>query len=794
MTVIQEHIKKNRSERIRERIHQDIPEISTERARLIAESYKKNEADHILIKSAKALYDILTKVTISIFNDELVVGSQTELSRGAPLFPEYTWEWIFEELESFHTRPIDKFFISEKNKDELRKILKNWQGKTVTEKIDAAMHRFQDINDSLEAGILICRRGRSGTGHIIPHYEKVIRKGFKGVIAEVEEQLAHLDYTNPEDEKRLFTLEAMKIVCDAAIKYASRYSDEARRLAENETNTARREELQKIAAVCSWVPANPARTFWEALQSLWFAHLIIQIESHGHSISLGRLDMHLYPFFKQDLEEGRITREMAQELIECLWLKFNEIVKVRPRDHAKVHAGYPVYQGITLGGQDIREKDATNEISHMCLEATARVQLPQPTLMIRVNANTPIDFLTKAHEVSTLGLGIPIYTNDDTAISAMLTRGIPLEDARNYGLVGCWEIQPEGKSETAPYGGYINMAKCLEIVLYNGRDPRTGKTINETSPEIKTYKDLMGAFEAQVKKAVRQLVIINNMGDYLLRDIAPLPFLSCLVEDCIVKGKTLIEGGARYNFTSLHGPGLATVADSLAAMKRLVFEEKLLNLKELREMLANDFAGEETLRQVLINKAPKYGNDDDYVDEIAKHVVDIFCHEVEKYPNTRGGKCWPGLWGSENSIPMGFVVGATPDGRKAHMPLSDGCSPSQGRDIKGPTAVVKSVAKIDHILGGADGTQLNMKFAPSIFNNKNGLGNLITLTKTFFDLNGESICYFVMSSEVLKEAQKNPEQYKNLVVRVAGYSAFFTELSGEIQDDLIARMEHKTGM
>jgi pyruvate formate-lyase/glycerol dehydratase family glycyl radical enzyme len=790
MATVTAHVDTTRSERIKERIFQNIPEISIERAVYITESYRNHEAEPIVLKSAYALDHILSNISVRIFPDELIIGSQTELSRGAPLFPEYTWKWIYEELDDFESRPVDKFRVSESHKKELRQILHYWKGKTVTERIDAAMSRFDDISDALEAGILICRRGRSGTGHIIPHYERVLTEGLEGIARRTEERIGRLDYANPDDEEKLFFLEAVKIVSEAVIKFSKRYSERARQLAEEEENPDRKKELQAVSVICERVPAQPARTFWEAVQALWITHLAVQLESHGHSISLGRLDRYLFPFYRSDIEKGAITVEFAQQLLDCLWLKFNEIIKVRPKDHAKVHAGYPVYQGVTLGGQDAGGNDDTNELSSMCLESTMRVLLPQPTLMIRVHAHTPRGFLLKSHEVSTLGLGIPIFTNDDIAVAAMLARGIPLEDARRYGLVGCWEMQPEGKSETAPYGGYVNIAKCLEVVLYNGRDPMTGKKFGRPSKEIRTYEDLEAALEVQMKKAVKQLAIINNMGDVILKDVAPLPYLSALVDGCIEKGMPLIKGGAEYNFTSLHAPGIATVADSLAALKRFVFEERAISLEELRGALESDFNGKEALRQMLANKAPKYGNDDDYVDCIAKRLAELFCREVEKYPNARGGMCWPGLWGSENSIPMGFKVGATPDGRKAGKPLADGNSPSQGRDIHGPTAVIRSAAKIDHVLGGADGTQLNMKLSRYAFNGRNALNHLLSLTQTYFELNGESVCYFIINSDVLREAQKKPDEYKGLVVRVAGYSAFFSELSREIQDDLIARTEH----
>lgn len=790
MASVTEQIDTSRSQRIKERIFQKPPEISIERAVYITESYREHDQQPIALKSAYALDHILSNISVRIFPDELIVGSQTELSRGAPLFPEYTWEWLYEELDTFATRPVDKFHISEGNKKELRRILKYWKGKTVTERIDAAMSRFGDISDALEAGILICRRGRSGTGHIIPLYEKVLKEGLEGIARRAEKMLGGLDYANPDDEEKLFFLEAVKIVSRAVVKFAKRYSEGARRLADAEVDPERKKELLTLSAICEKVPAGPAGTLWEAVQSLWITHLAVQLESHGHSISLGRVDRYLYPYYRNDIESGAITVDFAQQLVDCLWLKLNEIVKARPKDHAKVHAGYPVYQGVTLGGQGAGGNDDTNEFSSLCLESTRRVCLPQPTLMIRVNANSPRDFLLKAHEISTLGLGIPIFTNDDIAVAAMLARGIPLDDARNYGLVGCWEIQPEGKSETAPYGGYINMAKCLEVVLHNGRDLMTGKMFSLQSGGIETYGDLTELFEAHVKKAVKQLAVINNMGDLILKDVAPLPYLSALVEGCIEKGRPLVEGGAVYNFTSLHAPGLATVADSLAALKRLVFEHKEISLDELRDALESDFNGKETLRQMLMNKSPKYGNDDDYVDDIAKQLVELFCSEVEKYPNARGGMCWPGLWGSENSIPMGLKVGATPDGRKAGKPIADGNSPSQGKDLKGPTAVIRSASKIDHILGGADGTQLNMKLSRSVFNGRNALKHLVSLTRTYFDMNGESVCYFIIDSDVLKKAQKNPDDYKGLVVRVAGYSAFFSELSRELQDDLIARTEH----
>ncbi|AKL95132.1 formate acetyltransferase 2 [Clostridium aceticum] len=834
-----------RIERLTDGLLSVTPEIEAERALLVTESYKETEAAPINIRRAKALEKILSKMNIVIRDNELIVGNLTTKPRATQIFPEFSNKWLLEEFETLAKRKGDVFLISEEAKQNLREVFQYWDGKTVNELATEFM--FTETKEAMDAGVFtVGNYYFNGVGHISVDYDKVLKKGFNGIIAEVEEARAKADKSDPDYIKKDQFLLAVVITAKAVINFAKRFAEEARTLANKSLNPQRSEELLRIAENCEWVPANPARSFYEAMQSFWFVQAVIQIESNGHSISPMRFDQYMYPYYEKDIASGKITKEEAQELLDCLWVKFNDVNKVRDEGSTKAFGGYPMFQNLIVGGQDASGKDATNELTFMCLEATAHIKLPQPSISIRVWNKTPDELLLKSAEISRLGLGMPAYYNDEVVIPSLVARGVSLSDARDYGIIGCVEPQKGGKTEGWHDAAFFNMAKVLELTINNGMagdqqlGPKTGEFTSFTA-----FDQFMDAFRKQMEYFVSLLVNANNSVDLAHGERAPLPFLSSMVEDCIGKGKSLQEGGAYYNFTGPQGVGVANVGDSLMAIKKLVFDEKKITLRDLKDALDTNFGDQgqsaverklnsiddisreavaeifkkllleenktsldelknvnsninidlgtkkdkEYVRQMLINGAPKFGNDIDEVDDLAREGALIYCREVEKYKNPRGGQFQPGLYPVSANVPMGAATGATPDGRKAGMPLADGVSPVSGRDQTGPTAAMNSVAKLDHYIA-SNGTLFNQKFHPSALEGQQGLENLSAVVRSFFDQKGLHAQFNVISREMLMEAQENPEKYKSLVVRVAGYSAHFTALDKSIQDDIIERTEH----
>lgn len=776
---------------LKERLLSITPEICYERAELITESYKATAGMPIILRRAKALEKILEKMVIRIQPDELIVGNHTPKPRSSPIFPEYSFAWIEAEFERLAQRAGDVFLISDECKEKLSAVFKYWQGKTTQEyasNLMPAEAKAAQANGVFTVGNYFFL----GVGHICVDYGLVLQKGYLGIKADVLKEKLQLDLTKPEDLKKSQFLQAVEIACDAAISFAARFADEAEKQAATETNAQRKQELLVIAKNCRKVPANPAQTFYEALQSFWFVQLIIQLESNGHSISPGRFDMYMYPYYKKDIMSGKLTPEQAMELIECLWVKFNEINKVRDEASTKAFGGYPMFQNLIVGGQTIDGRDSTNELSYICLDATKNVRLPQPSLSIRFHQGTPQEFLIKSSEVAALGLGMPAMYNDHVIIPALAARGVSLEDARDYCIIGCVEPQKGGKTEGWHDAAFFSLAKCLELALNDGVDPISGIQLGlktGTIATLATFEEVLDAYRQQIEYFVKLLVISNNCCDIAHGSICPLPLLSSMVHDCVVKGKSLQEGGAHYNFTGPQGVGVANVGDALIALKKLVYDQGIISKTTLADALNKNWVGYETERQVMLNQAPKFGNDDDAADELARLAARIYCEEVEKYTNPRGGQFQAGLYPVSANVPLGTLVGALPDGRLAGTPLADGVSPVSGRDIKGPTAAAKSVAKLDHEIA-SNGTLFNQKFLPNALRGEAGLGNLAALIRSYFSLGGLHVQFNVISKETLEDAQRNPEQYRGLVVRVAGYSAFFTSLDKSLQEDIIARTEH----
>lgn len=778
-----------RMEAIKERFIKVTPEICVERAQLITASYKETEDLPIHIRRAKAFEKILNGMTIFIQDDELIVGNQCTKPRSAPVYPEFSCKWLEAELDRLEKRTGDVFLISEEKKQILRNLFPYWDKKTSNELATSLM--TEDALTAQAAGVFtVGNYYFNGVGHISVDYAKVLAEGLNGIIAEAEAELAKLDLADPADLKKMHFLNAVISSNKAVINFAGRFAAEAKRLAAKEQNAQRKAELQEIARICSKVPGNPAESFWEAVQSFWFVQLVLQLESNGHSISPMRFDQYMYPYLKMD---SGISTEKAQELLDLLYIKFSEINKVRDEGSTKAFGGYPMFQNLIVGGVDREGEDATNELSFMCLQASANAKLYQPSISIRIHSNTPAALYQKAAEVSRLGLGMPAYYNDRFIIPGLLSRGLTREDARDYGIIGCVEPQVAGKTEGWHDAAFFNMAKVLELALNDGVDPLTGNQLGPKTGDLTSFSsfdEVMKAYKTQMENFVKLLAISDNAVDIAHGERTPLPFLSSMVDDCIVKGKSLQEGGAHYNFTGPQGVGVGNVADSLAAIKKLVFDEKAITLADLKKALATNFEGVEleSLRQMLLNRAPKYGNDDEYADVIAHEGALVYCREVEKYTNPRGGKFQPGLYPVSANVPLGTVVGASADGRKSGTPLADGVSPVSGVDQSGPTASVKSVARLDHVIA-SNGTLLNMKFHPSALKDDRGIQNLVGVTETFFNGGGTHIQYNVIGRDTLLDAQNHPDNYQDMVVRVAGYSAFFTSLDKAIQDDIIARTE-----
>ena len=766
------------------------PEIFAERAVLVTESYKETEGLPIEIRRAKALEKILSEGTIKIRDGQLIVGCKTPKIMGSPLYPEIACDWVEEELDTIGQRKEAPFFVSEETKEELRtKVFGYWKGRQVYNRIMELLP--QEVVDAADEGMLFNYYLNRSIGHITVEYEKVLKKGLKGIKQEVKQELRNVDYESPGCLEKIHLLQAMLIVCDAAVQFAERHAVKSRKLAAQEDDPDRKAELERIAEICKWVPSNPARTFHEALQAFWFTHLILNLETNSYAIGPRRFDQYMYPYYKRDLDEGRITREEAKELLMCLWLKLNELTVAKEGATAKASITYNDFQNLNLGGLTAEGRDATNELSYLCLEVTSELELPQPQVSVLISRKTPDDFLLKASEVIGKGFGMPAVFNADELITSLLHKGVSLEDARAYGCVnGCVEPVVQGKDKMAS-SGYINLGKCLELALNDGVNPLTGTQLGPKSGDPKTFAsfdEVIEAFRKQMAHAIKLKLIYDGIANGVYAKFCPVPFTSLLINDCIKKGRDYHNGGAHYNLPMICGVGTGTVADSLAAIKKFVYEDQKIPMSELLEALKVNWEGQERLRQLLINRAPKYGNDDYYVDALAYQVVSMFCDELSKHHNAEGMPYTANMIPTTTHIYFGDRTGATADGRKARMPLSEGISPVQGQDKNGPTAVVKSLAKLDH--AKCSGTLVNMKFHPTALSGEEGLKKFAALIRTYFDLGGHHMQFNVISADTLKTAQKHPEQYRNLMVRVAGYSDYFVCLSRDLQDEIISRTEH----
>lgn len=837
---IKDYPKTDRIKRLIENLFAKMPEIESARARLITESYQSTESQPVIIRRAKAFEHILKNIPIIIREEELIVGSTTLAPRGCQTYPEFSCEWLEAEFDTVETRSADPFYISEETKKILKEANSYWKGKTTSELATS----YMEPETLLAIEHNMFTPGNyfyNGVGHVTVQYEKVLAVGYEGIRAEAEAELASCDPGDGNYIKKSRFLQAVMISCDAAMAYALRYAVLAEEEASRCSDESRRKELLKIAENCRRVPAKGAQTFYQACQSFWFVQQLLQIESSGHSISPGRFDQYMYPYYSKDISQGTLEKEFAQELIDCIWVKLNDLNKCRDAVSAEGFAGYSLFQNLIAGGQNKDGVDVTNDLSFMTIQASMHVQLPQPSFSVRVWNGSPHEFLIKAAELTRTGVGLPAYYNDEVIIPSLQNRGLSLEDAREYNIIGCVEPQKAGKTEGWHDAAFFNMCRPLELVFSRGKDKgiQIGP-VTKPVEEMQDFEEFYDAYKTQMNEMIRLLVNADNAIDVAHGERCPLPFLSSMVDDCMKRGLSVQEGGAVYNFTGPQGFGVANMADSLYAIKKLVFEEKKVTLKEFREVLAVNYGkgltrdmlqtmtsqialelqrtgqkvGEKEIEAImktvaetasmpaikekgerllkLIEEIPKFGNDIPEVDAFARDVAYTYTRPLQEYKNPRGGSFQAGLYPVSANVPLGAQTGATPDGRLAGTPVADGVSPSAGKDVNGPTAAANSVARLDHFIA-SNGTLFNQKFHPSALSGREGLEKFVALIRSYFDQKGSHMQFNVVSRETLIDAQKNPDQYRHLVVRVAGYSALFTTLSRSLQDDIINRTQQGFG-
>ncbi|QLY79430.1 glycyl radical protein [Clostridium intestinale] len=794
----QYEIKSERIKKLRESVLSQTPMVCIERARFVTEAYKENEAEPVYIKRARALEKTLKNMHIYIKEGELIVGNQASEERTAPVFPEYAVDWMEKELlekGNFNTRDGDNFYLPEQHKEELLEIIQYWKRKTLKDKCMAIMPEEVKIASEIK---VIHGEGNmtSGDGHIVPDFEKALRLGLSRIIKEAEERLSRVDISENDAFREIAFLKSIVIVNRSIIEFGERYSALAYDLSLKEKDENRKTELLKISEVCKNVPKNPPKNFYEAVQMIWFVHLAIQIESNGHSASLGRVDQYLYKYYKND----NLDKDFAKELLQCLWIKLYSILKIRSTSHSGYGAGYPTYQNVTIGGSNPDYSDAVNELSFLILESVGEAKLTQPNLSARVHLNTSEKFIRECTEVISTGFGMPALHNDEIIIPALLNKGVSLKDAFNYTMVGCVEVAVPGKWGYRCTGmTFLNLLKAFELTINDGLDKRTGYTLLKGNGSLKDFTDytsLWKAWEKNIEYYTKLSVVSDKIADTMLLEYPDI-FCSSLIDDCIERAKTAKEGGAVYDIVSGLQVGLSNAANCFAALKKVVYEDKALTLEEVINAIETDFSGlkGEKIRTLLEN-APKYGNDINYVDSIASDIYDTYINEISKYKNTRfgkgpiGGNYGLSTSGISSNVPMGCVTGATPDGRKAWTPAAEGCSPVQGTDIKGPTSVLKTISKLPNILM-TGGQLLNVRFSPDLINNDIGFQKFLMFIKSFIAIKGWHIQFNIMSTETLINAQKNPEEYRDIIVRVAGYCAQFITLDPTTQNDIISRTQQR---
>lgn len=790
----------DRMKAFREEVLDEKPYIDAQRAVLATQVYRENQNQPRVMVRALMLQKILENMSIYIEDKTLIVGNQATKNKNAPIFPEYTMEFVLNELDLFEKRDGDVFYITEETKQQLRDIAPFWENNNLRARGEALLP--EEVSVFMETGVFGMEgKLNAGDAHLAVNYEKILAFGLKGYEERVKDLKAKLDLTDPDSIDKNIFYKAVLIVIEAVHQFAQRYSKLAQELADKEKDSKRKAELLEISRICAKVPYEPATSFYEAVQSVWFIQLILQIESNGHSLSYGRFDQYMYPYYIKDIQEKVITKDEALELLTCLWIKTLTINKVRSQAHTLSSAGSPMYQNVTIGGQTPDKKDAVNELSFVVLQSVAQTRLTQPNLTVRYHKNINKAFFDDCIEVMKLGFGMPALNNDEIIIPSFINWGVKAEDAYNYSAIGCVETAVPGKWGYRCTGmSYINFPRVLLCAMNDGVDLTTGKRFTKGYgyfKDMKSYEELLSAWDKTVREMTRYSVIVENAIDKASERDVPDVLCSALTDDCIGRGKTIKEGGAVYDFISGLQVGIANMADSLAAIKKLVFEEKKIIPIQLWNAILDDFQSDENkkIQAMLIDEVPKYGNDIDYVDNLVVEAYDSYLDEIKKYPNTRyhrgpiGGIRYGGTSSISANVGQGMGTMATPDGRNAYEPLAEGCSPAHNADKNGPTAVFKSVAKLptEKITGGV---LLNQKMTPQMLSTEENKQKLEMLIRAFFNrLHGYHVQYNIVSRETLIDAQKYPEKHKDLIVRVAGYSAFFNVLSKKTQDDIIGRTE-----
>jgi len=778
--------------RLREKSITIKPSIDIERAKMITEAYQLYQGKvPTPILRALAFKHLLEQKTIAIDEGELIVGERGRGPGATPTYPELCCHTL-EDLDIIHKREKISFQVSaEVKRIQKELIIPFWQERSIRHQIFSLMD--QSWLDCYQAGIFTEFMEQRAPGHTVAD-GKIYREGFLGLKEKIEKTIASLDFHQDKDAyQKLIQLKAMSICAEAIIALAHRYACLAEELSVKEKDVKRKEELLTISEVCRRVPAKAPGNFWEALQMYWFVHLgVISELNTWDSFNPGHLDQHLLPFYQEGLESGTLNQEKARELLECFWIKFNNQPAPPKVGVTLAESGtYTDFANINNGGLTPEGEDAVNEVTYLILEVIDEMRLLQPSTNIQLSQKSPDLFLRRACEIIRKGWGQPSVFNADLVVAELLRQGKSLSDAREGGTSGCIETGAFGK-ESYILTGYFNLVKVLEITLHNGLDPVNGKKIGLATGDPRTfttYKELFTAFQRQLHHFVDIKIKGNHIIEQLYVHAMPAPFLSLIVSDCIEKGMDYNAGGARYNTNYLQGVGIGSITDSLSALKYHVFDRKNLSMDTLLSIMADNFQGEHEIHQLLKNNTPRYGNDDDYADSIMQEVFNAFYQEVEGRPNSKGGKYCINMLPTTCHIYFGSVVGATPDGRKAGEPLSEGISPVQGADREGPTSVIKSAAKMDQLKTG--GTLLNQKFTPSLLEGEKGLESFTHLIRAYFKLGGHHIQFNVVKAETLRAAQKNPEEYQNLIVRVAGYSDYFNNLSKTLQDEIISRTEHQ---
>lgn len=773
---------KNRIEVLKTRMLEQPRYVSIEQALIITKTYQEHETDSKQVKRAWSLYNALTQIEIGIEPEELIVGNRTKGVRYGVVFPESGISWVDREFETIPTRPQDKFLVHPEDIETFRKVIvPYWKGKSLE---DIVHQRIGDEISEISKVVKINQTDHA-QGHICPNVKEWLELGPAGVIAKAEKNLVGANASQQEFYRCVI------LVMQAVQKFMQRYADLLEEKADSYPKyTASMRELAKI---CQNLQNRPAQSFHEALQSTWFLFVVLHMESNASSFSPGRLDQILYPYYQKDLAEKKMDEDQALEMIECLWLKFNEIVYLRNKNSAKYFAGFPIGFNVAVGGQDENGNDASNALSHLLIQAQEDIGLPQPNLSVRLFEHTDQALLTHAVKCVSKGSGMPQFFNDKAIVSPLMDLGISKKDALNYAIVGCVELTTHGNNLGWSDAAMFNMNKVLELTLNHGKCLLTGKQMGPDLGSLSTYasfSDLEVAYQKMMDYFIEKMIPCCEGVEKAHIDCLPTPFLSAVIDDCMDKGMDVTAGGAHYNLSGIQMIQVANLADSLAAIKELVYDKKKVDASHLEKALQNNFVGDEVLRQMLLHRVPKYGNDVAWVDELGAKWALYFREQLRKYKNYRNGPYHTGMYTVSAHVPMGQNVGASADGRFAQDPLADGgLSAVYGRDIQGPTAVLKSVSKMDNSCT-TNGGLLNMKFLPDFFKTEAGITKFCNFLRAFVDLEVPHIQFNVVSKENLLDAQKHPDQYRSLTVRVAGYTAYFTELAGDLQNEIIARTSY----